>query len=85
MTWRHGPSLLKHFLQALLVYMAVYTCLSRVSDYKHHWSDVLGGSLIGATVGLLTVRQCYAFLSKIELSNIYSADDRQLSLVQVFE
>lgn len=47
MNWR-GSKLLKHFLQFLLIMIAWYTALSRVSDYKHHWSDVLSGMLIGA-------------------------------------
>ncbi|XP_076471507.1 phospholipid phosphatase 1-like [Babylonia areolata] len=48
-TWQ-GMLLLKSFLQVVSTLMAVYTCLSRVSDYKHHWSDVLAGGLLGALV-----------------------------------
>ena len=53
-TWQ-GMTLLRPFLQAVFLLMSLYTCLSRISDYKHHWSDVLAGGLLGAVVALLVV------------------------------
>ena len=53
-TWR-GSRLLKHFIQAAVLYSAIYVCVSRVSDYKHHWSDVLVGAILGTVVALLVV------------------------------
>ncbi|OWF38592.1 phospholipid phosphatase 1-like isoform X1 [Mizuhopecten yessoensis] len=47
--------LLRPFIQVLLFYMAYYTSLSRISDYMHHWSDVLGGAVVGLAVCLLVV------------------------------
>nr|XP_006139611.1 phospholipid phosphatase 1 [Pelodiscus sinensis] len=38
-----------------LIAASVYVGLSRVSDYKHHWSDVLTGLLQGAVVAVLIV------------------------------
>ncbi|XP_017836000.1 putative phosphatidate phosphatase isoform X1 [Drosophila busckii] len=52
MKWR-GSQLLRHFLQFLFIMIAWYTAMSRVSDYKHHWSDVLAGSAIGVACALI--------------------------------
>ncbi|XP_058791354.1 putative phosphatidate phosphatase [Phymastichus coffea] len=53
MTWR-GSKLLRHFLQFLCIMMAWFTAMTRISNYKHHWGDVLAGCLIGAAVALIT-------------------------------
>ncbi|KAL4648743.1 phospholipid phosphatase 3-like [Arapaima gigas] len=47
LTWR-GARLLRPLLQFLLVLLALYTGLSRISDYWHHPTDVLTGFLQGA-------------------------------------
>ncbi|KAM4584466.1 phospholipid phosphatase 3-like isoform 1-T1 [Odontesthes bonariensis] len=46
-TWR-GARLLRPMLQFFLVLLAVYTGLTRISDYRHHPSDVLTGYIQGA-------------------------------------
>ncbi|VDN16376.1 unnamed protein product [Dibothriocephalus latus] len=48
-------SVLQAFLQTTVFALAFYVGLSRVSDYKHHWSDVLAGMLLGAAVAIFTV------------------------------
>ncbi|XP_037046473.1 putative phosphatidate phosphatase [Bradysia coprophila] len=52
MTWR-GSKLLKHFIQFVLVLLSWYTCMTRISDYKHHWSDVLAGATLGTFCALI--------------------------------
>lgn len=54
MTWE-GSKLLKHLLQFLAVMAAWATALTRVSDYMHHWGDVLSGIVIGTLFGIFTV------------------------------
>ncbi|XP_061081178.1 phosphatidic acid phosphatase type 2D [Conger conger] len=46
LSWR-GARLLRPLLQFLLVLVAMYTGLSRISDYQHHPTDVLTGFLQG--------------------------------------
>ncbi|XP_051039030.1 phospholipid phosphatase 1 isoform X2 [Phodopus roborovskii] len=45
--------LLRPTLQFGLVALSIYVGLSRVSDYKHHWSDVAVGFMQGAVVAIL--------------------------------
>lgn len=47
--------LLRPTIQFFLVAFAVYVGYTRVSDYKHHWSDVLVGLLQGALIAVLNV------------------------------
>ncbi|CAL8307997.1 unnamed protein product [Lota lota] len=56
--------LLRPTIQFFLVAFAVYVGYTRVSDYKHHWSDVLVGLLQGALVAVLNVRYVSDFFKK---------------------
>ncbi|XP_037105827.1 phospholipid phosphatase 3 isoform X1 [Syngnathus acus] len=53
-TWR-GARLLRPLLQFTLLMMAFYTGLSRISDHKHHPTDVLAGFVQGALVAYCIV------------------------------
>jgi phosphatidate phosphatase len=32
-----------------------HTCMSRISDYKHHYTDVVAGATIGISVAVFSV------------------------------
>lgn len=55
MCWA-GARLLRPLLQFLLFLLAVYTGLSRISDYRHHPSDVTTGLLLGALTAYWVAR-----------------------------
>lgn len=55
LSWR-GARLLRPLLQFMLVMLAVYTGLSRISDYRHHPTDVLTGFLQGGLTAYWVVR-----------------------------
>ncbi|XP_016972106.1 putative phosphatidate phosphatase [Drosophila rhopaloa] len=46
--------LLKHLLQFLFVMFGWYVSLTRITDYYHHWSDVLAGAAMGVVFAWLT-------------------------------
>ncbi|XP_071439605.1 putative phosphatidate phosphatase [Hetaerina americana] len=48
-----NSKLFRHILQYICLAMAFSCAMSRISDYKHHWSDVLAGSFLGITVAVL--------------------------------
>lgn len=54
MNWS-GSKLFRPTIQITALMLTWYTGLSRITDYKHHWSDVLAGFFIGCTAASLTV------------------------------
>lgn len=52
----HRLRVLRGTLQVTHLAYSLWVCFSRVSDYKHHWSDVLSGAIIGTIVALVIVR-----------------------------
>ncbi|KAH8380597.1 hypothetical protein KR009_011605 [Drosophila setifemur] len=54
--WPLAGSLLGPVLQLACVAVAWFVALSRVMDYKHHWSDVAAGSLLGAGTAFVVIQ-----------------------------
>lgn len=55
---------LKFFLQLVVAQLGILCSLSRVSDYKHHWSDVLAGLLLGILIAVLIFDRVVQMLKK---------------------
>lgn len=58
-------------LQSLLMMWTCLCCISRITDLRHHTSDIIGGALLGA---VFSIYSCY------NLSNSFS-DDRSKVIV----
>ncbi|KAK6643174.1 hypothetical protein RUM43_004677 [Polyplax serrata] len=44
------------WLQCLLITWAVLCCLTRITDRRHHWWDVLAGTICGIVAAVFTVK-----------------------------
>lgn len=76
--------LVRPTIQFFLVAFSLYVGYTRVSDYKHHWSDVLVGLLQGALIAVLTVSTtaCFwVFCAERELNGL--AEQRPKRLVHL--
>lgn len=54
----------KVFVQVGIACLAIYTSLTRISDNKHHPTDVLAGLLLGVIIGFLFVYVVVAQFAK---------------------
>lgn len=76
--------LLKPALQILIASAALYTGLTRVSDYKHHWQDVLAGLFLGTLVASLVTLYVWPPLCKT-YSRIFRCPDQRTESGQAGE
>lgn len=62
-TWKRIV-FIRPLIQLVAFSAALYTCMTRISDYKHHWHDALGGALLGAVM---------AFVSIFYINNVFGS------------
>jgi len=62
--WPQHSLMGKHLLQFAFVMLALFTGLSRISDYKHHWSDVMSGFALGTLGACLTALHIGKFFKR---------------------
>ncbi|KAG7225885.1 hypothetical protein INR49_014313, partial [Caranx melampygus] len=75
--------LVRPTIQFFLVAFAVYVGYTRVSDNKHHWSDVLVGLLQGALIAVLTVSYTPGFIVSIKSDSTMCSGDRMFGMCQI--
>lgn len=49
----------KYILSGLPIILALYVALSRVQDYRHHFSDIILGGIIGTFFAIVTYRKYF--------------------------
>ncbi|XP_028392563.1 phospholipid phosphatase 1-like [Dendronephthya gigantea] len=75
MTYFASVRLFKPAVEFALLLLAVLCGLSRVSDYKHHWSDVFAGLLLGTffafffVLRILQLHRCSTDVRECQTSN----------------
>lgn len=79
MNW-NGSKLLRHTLQFLALLSAIFTAMTRVSDYKHHWSDVLSGLLLGTIVAIVITKYVSNLLTNDRSRKLSGVDSTSTEL-----
>lgn len=64
--WRHRSVLLVPFIQLGVLSFAVVSSLTRITDHRHHWWDVLTGSAIGIITLLYAVSPTIDHISQTD-------------------
>ncbi|GFN98742.1 phospholipid phosphatase 1 [Plakobranchus ocellatus] len=72
-------SLLRPLLQVAIFGLGLYTGLSRITDYKHHWDDVLAGAALGCLLAFLTMYRINEIVFKKRI--LISSSDANGSLL----
>ncbi|CAF1195378.1 unnamed protein product [Adineta steineri] len=54
-SWRH-LGIVGHLLQTGIAVLGFYIGYTRISDFQHHWHDVLVGGIVGAIIAFVTFK-----------------------------
>lgn len=72
-TWRCRKfGLLPRLIQITLLILAIFTSLSRISDHKHHPTDVLAGACLGIVLSFISFIYLTDYLKNVNLKMKYS-------------
>jgi len=87
-SWRH-LGILGNLFQTGFAVLAFYVGYSRISDFQHHWQDVLVGGLVGALIAFVVFKFILnwrhynpTFLPYTTLVSVDSANDAEASTNQ---
>ncbi|CAF0799989.1 unnamed protein product [Brachionus calyciflorus] len=73
-TWKcRRFGLIPRLVQINLLIIAIYTALSRISDNKHHPTDVLAGSCLGILISLTSFYYLTDYIKNSSLKSKYSS------------
>ncbi|KAM3960274.1 phospholipid phosphatase 2 [Aphomia sociella] len=81
--WSHRTVILVPFLQLTFMSLAAVTSLTRVTDNRHHWWDVLVGVIIGFTTVYYAIKMLCDNFSYIKSKNDDS-DENQMEKTPIF-
>ncbi|XP_046630468.1 phospholipid phosphatase 1-like isoform X1 [Neodiprion virginianus] len=63
-------TLFKPWMQCLVLCWGIVCCMTRLSDHRHHWWDVLAGIIMGIAAGFYCVKvNCKEFVLKDDSSD----------------
>ncbi|XP_060601613.1 phospholipid phosphatase 1-like, partial [Ruditapes philippinarum] len=55
-TWTKKIRIFLPLIQLGILCAAIFVCISRVNDNKHHFSDVIAGAILGTVIALLSLK-----------------------------
>ncbi|XP_060601612.1 phospholipid phosphatase 1-like, partial [Ruditapes philippinarum] len=58
-------------IQLGILCAAIYVCISRVNDNKHHFSDVIAGAILGTVIALLSLKYVSCLRKDVSQENHY--------------
>jgi len=76
--WSNKSRIYKLLLTILPEFIAIFIALSRTQDYRHHFGDVIMGSLIGLIISWIVYRKFYPSLNDENCEDSYYLQDVEI-------